>query len=77
MADPETWDSNNEKVMGTITLRCTTLIKIQVVEKMTAKQIWDLLKKSYSQPSVGSAHTELKKLLATTIPLNSHPAPAL
>ena len=37
----------------------------------------DLLKDSYGQPSVGSAHTELKKLLATTILMNSHPAPAL
>ena len=63
--------------MGTITLCCTAPIKIQVAEKTTAKQIWDLLKESYGQPSVGSAHTELKKLLATTIPSNSHPAPAL
>ena len=44
---------------------------------MTAKEIWDLLKDSYGQPSVGSAHTELKKLLSTMIPTNSHPAPAL
>ena len=76
-ADTETWDGDNEKAMGTITLRCTAPIKIQVAEKTTAKQIWDLLKKSYGQLSVGSAHTELKKLLATTIPSNSHPAPAL
>ena len=55
----------------------TALIKTQVAEKTTAKEIWDLLKDSYGQPSVGSAHTELKKLLATTIPSNSHPAPAL
>ena len=76
-ADAETWDGDNEKAMGTITLRCTTPIKIQVAEKTTAKQIWDLLKESYGQPSVGSAHTELKKLLATNILSNSHPAPAL
>ena len=76
-ANAETWDSDNEKAMGTITLRCTAPIKIQVVEKMTAKQIWDLLKESYGQPSMGSAHTELKKLLATNIPSNSHSAPAL
>ena len=76
-ADAETWDGDNEKAMGTITLCCTALIKIQVVEKTTAKQIWDLLKESYSQLSVGSAHTELKKLLATTIPSNSHPTPAV
>ena len=63
--------------MGTITLRCTAPIKTQVAEKTTAKEIWDLLKESYGQPSVGSAHTELKKLLSTTIPSNSHPAPAL
>ena len=60
-----------------ITLCCTTPIKIQVAEKTTAKQIWDLLKESYGQLSVGSAHTELRKLLATTILSNSHPAPAL
>ena len=77
VADAETWDSDNEKAMGTITLRCTTLIKIQVVEKMTAKEIWDLLKELYGQLSMGSAHTELKKLLATNILSNSHPAPAL
>ena len=76
-ADPESWDSDNEKAMGTITLRCIAPIKTQVAEKMTAKEIWDLLKDSYGQPSVGSAHTELKKLLLTTIPSNSHPAPAL
>ena len=76
-ANAESWDGDNEKAIGTITLRCTTLIKTQVVEKMTAKQIWDLLKELYGQPSMGSAHTELKKLLATTIPTNSHPAPAL
>ena len=76
-ADAETWDSDNEKALGAITLRCTALIKIQVVEKTTAKEIWGLLKESYGQLSMGSAHTELKKLLATTIPLNSHPAPAL
>ena len=75
--DAESWDGNNEKVMGTITLRCTTPIKTQVAEKTTAKQIWDLLKELYGQPSVGSAHTELKKLLVTTILTNSHPAPAL
>ena len=74
-ADPESWDGDNKKAMGTITLRCTALIKTQVAEKTSAKEIWDLLKDSYGQPSVGSAHTELKKLLATTIPLNSHPAP--
>ena len=63
--------------MGTITLCCTTPIKTQVAEKTTTKEIWDLLQDSYSQPSVGSAHTELKELLVTTIPSNSHPAPAL
>ena len=76
-ADPETWDAENEKAMGTITLRCSAPIKIQVAEKTSAKAIWDLLKESYGQPSVGSAHTELKKLLSTTIPANAHPAPAL
>ena len=76
-ADAKTWDGDNEKAMGTITLRCTTPIKIQVAEKTTAKQIWNLLKESYGQLSVGSTHTELKKLLAMTILSNSHPTPAL
>ena len=76
-ADPGSWDSDNKKAMGTITLCCIAPIKIQVAEKTSAKEIWDLLKESYGQPSVGSAHTELKKLLATNIPSNSHPAPAL
>ena len=76
-ANFETWDSDNEKAMGTITLRCSASIRTQVAEKTNAKEIWDLLKESYGQPSVGSAHTELKKLLLTTIPANQHPAPAL
>ena len=76
-ADPESWDGNNEKAMGTITLRCSTPIRTQVADKMNTKEIWDLLKESYSQPLVGSTHTELKKLLSTTIPANQHPAPAL
>ena len=75
--ETESWDGNNKKAMGTITLCCTAPIKIQVVEKTTVKEIWDLLKELYGQPSVGSAHTELKKLLVTTIPSNSHPTPAL
>ena len=77
-ADTKSWDGDNEKAMGMITLRCSTPIRIQVGEKMNAKEIWDLLKESYGQPSVGSAHTELKKLLLTMIPTsNQHPAPAL
>ena len=75
--ETKSWNGDNEKAIGTITLCCTAPIKIQVVEKTTAKEIWDLLKESYGQPSVGSAHTELKKLLVTTILFNSHPAPAL
>ena len=69
--------SDNEKAMGTITLRCSAPIRIQVADKTNAKEIWDLLKESYGQPSVGLAHTELKKLLSTMIPANQHPAPAL
>ena len=76
-ANAESWDGDNEKAMGTITLRCSAPIRIQVGEKTNTKEIWDLLKESYGQPSVGSAHTELKKLLSTTIPANQHPAPAL
>ena len=76
-ADTESWDGDNEKAMGTITLRCSAPIRIQVAKKTNAKEIWDLLKESYGQPLVGSAHTELKKLLSTTIPANQHPAPAL
>ena len=65
-ANTKAWDSNNEKAMGTIILCCTASIKIQVAEKTTVKQIWDLLKESYDQLFVGSAHTELKKLLSIT-----------
>ena len=35
-ANPESWDGDNEKAMGTITLRCTAPIKTQVAEKTTA-----------------------------------------
>ena len=40
-ADPKSWDGDNEKAMGTITLRCTAPIKTQVAEKTTTKEIWD------------------------------------
>ena len=77
VADAESWDGDNKKTMGTITLHCSAPIRSQVAEKTSAKEIWDLLKELYSQPSVGSAHTELKKLLVTMILSNSHSAPAL
>ena len=76
-ANAKAWDGDNEKAMGTITLRCSAPISTQVAEKMNAKEIQDLLKELYGQPLVGSTHTELKKLLSTTIPTNQHPAPAL
>jgi len=41
------------------------------------KEVWDYLKKSFGAPSIGSAYAELSKLLSTTIPTGSHPAPVI
>ncbi|KIM64461.1 hypothetical protein SCLCIDRAFT_1167264, partial [Scleroderma citrinum Foug A] len=38
---------------------------------------WDHLKENYGTPSIGSAYAELSRLLTTTIPAGSHPAPAI
>ena len=75
--DTNTWDSDNEKVMGIITLCYSLPIRTQVADLTKAKEIWDLLMEFYGQLLVGSAHTELKNLLTMTIPTNQHPTPIL
>ena len=37
-ADPESWDGDNEKAMGTITLRCSPPIRIQSLRRPTLRR---------------------------------------
>jgi len=63
--DRNNW-ANTERALGNITLCLAPSI-----------QVWDYLKKSFSAPSISSAYAELSKLLSTTIPAGSHPAPVI
>jgi len=58
-------------------LRLAPSIQVAIADLTTVKEVWDYLKKSFSAPSIGSAYAELSKLLSTTIPAGSHPAPAI
>jgi len=64
-------------VLGNITLCLAPSIQVAIADLTTVKEVWDYLKKSFSAPSIGSAYAELSKLLLTTIPTGSHPAPAI
>lgn len=71
------WDDHNEKAMGNIILRLAPPLCIQVTECDSAKSIWDNLDMAFGKPSIGTAFTEFKALLETTIPASTHPALAL
>jgi len=71
------WDNNTKRALGNITLHLTPLIQVTITDLTTFKEVWDYLKKSFGAPSIGSAYAELSKLLSTTIPAGSHPAPAI
>ena len=58
-------------------MRLTPSIQVTVTDLTTVKEVWDYLKKSFGAPSIGSAYAELSKLLSTTIPAGSHPAPTI
>ena len=75
--DRKEWDDNTERALGNITLRLAPSIQVVVSNLDNVKDVWDHLKKNFGAPSIGSAYAELSKLLATTIPAGSHPAPAI
>jgi len=75
--DRNNWDDSTERALGNITLRLALSIQVAVADLTTVKEVWDYLKKSFGAPSIGSAYAELSKLLSTTIPAGSHPAPAI
>jgi len=75
--DRNNWDNNTERALGNITLRLAPSIQVAIADLTTVKEVWDYLKKSFGAPSIGSAYAELSKLLSTTIPTGSHPAPAI
>ena len=75
--DRNNWDDSTERALGNITLRLAPSIQVAVADLTTVKDVWDYLKKSFGAPSISSAYTELSKLLSTTIPAGSHPAPAI
>ncbi|KIM66675.1 hypothetical protein SCLCIDRAFT_54075, partial [Scleroderma citrinum Foug A] len=73
----DSWDEHNEKALGNITLRISPSIQTTIAALATVKEVWDHLKENYGAPSIGSAYAELSRLLTTTIPAGSHPAPAI
>jgi len=75
--DRNNWDDSTERALGNITLCLAPSIQVAVADLTTVKEVWDYLKKSFSAPSIGSAYAELSKLLLTTIPAGSHPAPVI
>jgi len=58
-------------------LRLAPSIQVAITDLTTVKDVWDYLKKSFGAPSISSTYTELSKLLLTTIPAGSHPAPTI
>ena len=75
--DQNNWDNNTERALGNITLHPAPSIQVAIADLTTVKEVWDYLKKSFGAPSISSAYAELSKLLSTTIPTGSHPAPAI
>jgi len=75
--DRNNWDDNTKRALGNITLCLAPSIQVTITDLTTVKEVWDYLKKSFGTPSIGSAYAELSKLLSTTIPASSHPAPTI
>ena len=73
----DSWDKNNEKALGNITLRVSPSIQTAITNLATIKEVWEHLKENYGIPSIGSTYAELSQLLTTTIHAGSHPAPAI
>ena len=64
-------------MLSNITLCLAPLIQVAVSQLQTVKEVWDYLKKDFSAPSIGSAYTELSKLLSMSIPTGSRPTPVI
>ena len=60
-ADPESWDGDNEKAMGTITLRCTAQIRTQVVDKTTAVRSSPSEGRGQRQPTTNTKVTAIMR----------------
>ena len=73
----DSWDENNEKALGNITLCVFPLIQTAIADLVMVKEVWDHLKENYGAPSISSAYAELSQLLTMTIPAGLHPAPAI
>ena len=73
----DSWDENNEKVLGNITLCISPSIQTAIADLVMVKEVWDHLKENYGAPSISSAYAELSWLLTMTIPAGSHPAPTV
>ena len=55
----DSWDKNNEKALGNITLHVSPSIQTAIASLATVKEVWDHLKENYGTPSIGSAYVEL------------------
>ena len=53
------WDENNEKALGNITLRVSPSIQTAIADLATIKEVWDHLKENYGAPSISSTYAEL------------------
>ena len=73
----DSWDKNNEKALGNITLRVSPSIQTAIADLAMVKEVWEHLKENYGTPSIGSAYAELSQLLTMTIPAGLHPTPAI
>ena len=71
------WDENNEKALGNITLCISPSIQTAIADLVMVKEVWDHLKENYGASSISSAYAELSWLLTMTIPAGSHPAPTV
>ncbi|KIM54158.1 hypothetical protein SCLCIDRAFT_1155022 [Scleroderma citrinum Foug A] len=73
----DSWDENNEKALGNITLHVSPLIQTAIADFATVKEVWDHLEENYGAPSSSSAYAKLSCLLMMTIPTGSHPVPVI
>ena len=55
----DSWDENNEKALGNITLCISPSIQTTIADLATIKEVWDHLKENYGTPSISSAYAEL------------------
>ncbi|EIN12460.1 hypothetical protein PUNSTDRAFT_130720 [Punctularia strigosozonata HHB-11173 SS5] len=77
LSDEKAWVDHDMQAMGCINLRLSMSIRSNTSDLTTAAAIWQRLKKDYGSLALGNVYHEFSALLATNIPGNSHPAPAL